>query len=86
MCDGRPAGFESFTSGVGNLRSEMQSELHRKADSYEVSSLHSDVGRLEHTVRELGSENSQLRFEFQQLQERIQRLEESHHQHDEVTP
>ena len=44
-----PPGFEPFHSAVGNLRSEIQSELHRKADNWTVQELKSDLQRA-HTV------------------------------------
>ena len=88
MCEhGRPAGFESFNSGVGNLRSEMHSELSRKANAHELSSTRSDVDRLERTMWELRSEIDGLRLELNWASDRIQELEGQQHFHeDPVAP
>ena len=69
-------GFESPFEGVGNLRSEMQSLLQRKADSHEVSSLSSKADSLEHSLGEVRSEISSLRSELQNLQESVRLIQE----------
>lgn len=51
-------------------------DIERKADEaarrlYEIDALRSDVGRLEHTNRELRAEIDVLRAELQRLQERV---------------
>ena len=60
-------------TGIGALQQEVssiKSDLHRKANSYEISTLSSKVDSLEHTIRE-------LRTEIDGLCSRLQTLEES---------
>lgn len=53
---------------------EIERNLSRKADSYEVSTLSSDVGRLERANGELRSEVDGLRNELQTCKDQIERL------------
>lgn len=51
-------------------------DIERKADEairrlHEIDAIRSDVGRLEHTNRELRAELDGLRNEFQRLQDRV---------------
>ena len=53
---------------------EIERNLSRKADSYEVSTLSGDVGRLERANGELRSEVDGLRNELQTCKDQIERL------------
>ena len=64
----------------GQLQSEIQevrSQVHRKAESYEVHALASRVDRLEHTVRDLCATLDGLRTELQAIRESITPREEA---------
>jgi hypothetical protein len=63
-------GFESPFEGVGNLRCEMESKLHGKADTHEIHSLNSKIHSLECTIRE-------IRTEIDGFCSRLQTLEEN---------
>lgn len=67
----RPVGFESDFSSVGHLRNEIEQKLSRKAEDYEVNSLRSHVGNLEHTVRELSSKIDGLESRLQTMEENL---------------
>ena len=57
---------------TGRLQGDIDrvnSELHRKADSHEVSLLHIDVAGLERTVGQLSSDLDELRRQLDQLRE-----------------
>lgn len=59
-------------SGIGRVQCDidnLNSQLHRKADSHEVYALNSKVNSLERSVRELSSSLDGLRAELQALQE-----------------
>ena len=61
-------------TGLGQLQgdvSRLQSELRRKADSHEVSSLKRDVDRLERANGELRSEIDGLHAELQTFREEM---------------
>lgn len=62
-------GFESPFEGVGNLRCEIESKLHGKADTYEIHSLNSKISNLESTIRELRSEIDGFHSRLQTLEE-----------------
>ena len=53
--------------GWGYNISELRQSIGRKADSHEVSTLRSDVSRLENTVRELRAEADGLRARLQEV-------------------
>lgn len=53
---------------------DIEREVRGKADSHEVSTLSSDVGRLERANGEIRSEVDGLRNELQSLQDQIERL------------
>lgn len=64
--------FAAPWSDTGRLQGDidrLNSELHRKANEYEVSTLRSTVGSLEYSVRELSATCDVLRSELSQLQE-----------------
>lgn len=69
-------GFESPFSGVGNLRNEMQGELSRKANAYDLSSLSSKVDSLERTLGNACSEISRMCYKIQELEESQERMKE----------
>ena len=54
---------------------EIERSLSRKADSYEVSTIRSDVDSLERTNRNLSSSLDELRTEIERLSYRIIELE-----------
>lgn len=62
--------------------SDIERNLRGKADSHEVSTLSSDVGRLERANGELRSEIDGLRYELQAVKDQVERLL----QLNEVTP
>jgi len=62
-------------TNIGALQSDvdcLKSELQRKVNSYEVSSLRSTVDRLESSLREISSEVDGLRTRKQEVEMRIQ--------------
>lgn len=64
---------------IGRLQQDVQSlenKLNGKADSYEISSLRSNVDHLEHTMREISSALDGFRTELQTLQENQIRQQE----------
>ena len=56
---------------------EIERTLHRKADSYEISTLRSNVDSLEHANRELCAEVARLRHELQALEDQVAYLLQS---------
>lgn len=57
---------------IGSIQSDIsgiEQKLYGKADKYELNEVISRLGRLEHSIRELESENSSLRFELRRVQE-----------------
>ena len=54
---------------------KIETDLYRKAESHEVSSLRSDVDSMERIIRELSSLCDGLRSELQTCQERLNMLE-----------
>ena len=58
---------ESRISGI-------ESELSRKAESHEISTLRSDVARLEHSLREASSTIDGLRSRCERLEEAVREL------------
>ena len=78
--------FSHPCSDTGRLQSDLSNlecTVRDKAESYEVSSLRSDVDRMEYTVRELSAEVVQLRYELQRVEgggeqvlERLEAIEE----------
>jgi hypothetical protein len=62
-------------TGIGSLQNDislLQSELHRKADSHEVTSLVSRLARLECSLEELSTENDGLRARIETLESTCQ--------------
>jgi hypothetical protein len=58
-------------TGIGSLQgdvSSLRSELHQKADKYEIHEINRNVGSLERTVRESSSEIDGLRQRVYQLE------------------
>ena len=58
---------------------EIECSLQRKADQHEVSSLSSDVGRLEHSLRETRTEAAGLYSQVQTMQDQIEQLQAALH-------
>ena len=56
---------------------DIERDLQRKADNYEVSTLRSDVVSLERALGEVRSENDGFRSQLQALQDQIERLSQS---------
>lgn len=66
------------SSGLGHLQSEIQQLEHKisgKADQHDVSQTHSDVVRMEHTMREACAEIARLRDRLETLEQKIVDLE-----------
>lgn len=64
-------------TGLGSLQSEVssiQSELRRKANDYEVSTISSTVARLEREVGEISTICDELRTQLQACQEELTAL------------
>ena len=62
-------------SQIGSLQSDIRdikSELNRKVNSYEISSLNSKVASLEHTIGQLSTEVNGILFKLQTLEENKQ--------------
>ncbi len=55
---------------------QIENTLHRKADSHEVSTINSDVVRLERANEELRTEVDGLRTELHAMREEIIRLQD----------
>lgn len=55
---------------------DIERDLRNKADSWQITSLRSDVDRLENTMRELGSICDGLRSEIEILREENRQLRE----------
>ena len=58
-------------TGVGSLQSECESlkqQLHRKADSHEITAANCRLDRLEHTLRQIGALVDELRNRVLQLE------------------
>jgi len=62
-------------SGTGYDLRSLESQIERKADKHEVSSLAGAVDRLEHSLREARAEIDGLRSQLQAAQNQIERLE-----------
>ncbi len=62
------------TSGHGILQGEidrLKTDINRKADSHEISSLNSRMGSVEREVSQISTEIDGLRSELQRLEESI---------------
>ena len=71
--------FSAPWTEIGTLQSAvrtLESQMHGKADSYELSSLRNSVDSLERTTEELRSSLTELRFELQNAQDTIRELKE----------
>ena len=69
--------FQPPWTDIGSLQQrvdQLDSQMHRKADSYDVSSLRGDVGRLQDSLREISALVDGLRSELLAAQERIAEL------------
>ena len=53
---------------------EIERNVRGKAESHELSTLRSDMDRLEHSLRESRAEVDGLRSQFQAMQDQIERL------------
>jgi regulator of replication initiation timing len=65
-----------MTINEEEMSAEMESKLSQKADRYEISSLNSDVGNLQHSIREISAENSRLRLELQDVQDKLNQIQQ----------
>ncbi len=64
---------------IGRLESDVRdikSQLSQFSKSYELQQVDSNVGGLEHTVREISSSFDGLRYELEALREEIRTLRE----------
>jgi len=60
--------------------SDIEHKLNQKSERYEVDSISSDVHRLEHSLQDSCFDISQLRNEFQTLQEQFRLLQDQFNQ------
>jgi hypothetical protein len=65
-------------TGIGNLQSDIsriESELHRKANNYEVTSLHSDISTLANSIREVSAIVDELLCRLERCEDEIRRYQ-----------
>lgn len=70
--------LKSPFTAVGRIQGDVMSlerQMHNKAEKYEITTLNSNIAHLEHSVRELESENSRLWFRLEELEARLLKLE-----------